>query len=113
LFVFWTGKGVKASVPGCYVRLQLSSFFFQLALIFDFSVCRMGIVCKQSVSGCHVRWLYMHAFVRALGRKQTRYPQLLPALRQEMSGPQYSLLPAQLAGVVLPSRSPAFDIIQY
>jgi len=44
---------------------------------------------------------------------QARYPQLLAALRKEMACPQYALLPAQLAAVVSPVNSPAFDSIQY
>ena len=69
--------------------------------------------CKSAITRCHIRWLALHAFVRVLGRKQAGYKPLLAALSAEMREKQYCLLPAQLAGVVAPKRSAAFDSIIY
>ena len=74
---------------------------------------RFKTECRSCISGCHIRWLGLHAFVRVLTRKQARYGPVLAALRAEMRDPTFRLLPAQMASVVDPRKSSAFDEIKY
>lgn len=76
-------------------------------------MCRFAIECRSVVSRSHIRWLTLHAFVRVLGRKQSRYPRVLQSLREELHGEAFTLMPRDLACVVDPERSPAFDQIPY
>ncbi len=62
---------------------------------------------------CHVQWLGLKAFERVLERKHSAYAEVLVAVRQQLQAPQYRHLPAQLAAVVDPARSSAFDEIRY
>jgi hypothetical protein len=62
---------------------------------------------------CHVQWLGLKAFERVLARKQSAYGEVLAAVRQQLRAPQYRHLPSQLAAVVDPARSSAFDEIRY
>ena len=39
--------------------------------------CRLGTIsCRPAISTCHIRWLGLRAFQRALGRKQACQPAL-------------------------------------
>ena len=62
---------------------------------------------------CHVQWLGLKAFERVLERKHNAYTEVLVAVRQQLRAPQYRHLPAQLAAVVDPARSSAFDEIRF
>lgn len=75
--------------------------------------CRLGSECRMPISGCHIQWLALHAFVRVLGRKRSRYTPVLAALQAEMRSEHFARLPSQLAAIVDPKRSPAFDSILY
>ena len=72
-----------------------------------------GLACRPTISACHIRWLGLQAFLRALGRKQARYGAVLRALRAELASPAFSRLKEQLAGAVDPARSAVFDNIIY
>jgi hypothetical protein len=72
-----------------------------------------GPTCRPGISGCHIRWLGLKAFQRALGRKQARYGAVLRALAAELAEPAFAHLPEQLAGAVDPVKSAVFDDIIY
>ena len=59
------------------------------------------------------RWLGLTAFARVLRRKQARYRQLLAALEELAAAPGLAGVARQLAPVVDPARSSAFDAILY
>ena len=59
------------------------------------------------------RWLGLTAFARVLRRKQARYRQLLAELEELAAAPGLASVARQLAPVVDPARSSAFDAILY
>ena len=71
------------------------------------------MVCRPAISACHIRWLGLKAFERALGRKQARYGAVLRALRADLACPAFAHLKEQLAGAVDPIKSAVFDDIIY
>ena len=66
--------------------------------------------CKP-ISACHIRWLGLKAFQRALSQKQGRYPQVLAAIEAELRLLQYCQLSMQLASAVDPVENAVFDEI--
>ncbi len=60
-----------------------------------------------------MQWLGLQAFQRVLERKQSAYTEVLEAVGRQLRAPQYRHLPVQLAAVVDPARSSAFDEIRY
>ena len=66
--------------------------------------------CKP-ISACHIRWLGLKAFQRALSQKQGRYPQVLAAIEAELRLPHYCQLSMQLASAVDPVENAVFDEI--
>lgn len=61
----------------------------------------------------NARWLGLTAFLRVLRRKQARYTALLAALQELADAPGLRGVARQLAPVVDPARSSAFDAILY
>jgi hypothetical protein len=57
--------------------------------------------------------LGLRAFERVLSRKQAGYVEVLAAVRTQLAAPQYRHLLSQLAAVVDPARSSAFNEIRY
>lgn len=60
-----------------------------------------------------LRWMGLTAFIRVLRSKQTRYGQLLAELEELAAAPALRHAAHQLAPVVDPSRSSAFECILY
>lgn len=76
-------------------------------------MCRLGLEAKSCVSGCHVRYLMLHAFLKVLQKKQSRYREVLKALRADIQSAQYAKFCRQTMAALQPSRSPEFEAIQY
>ena len=75
--------------------------------------CRLRQRTCKAISACHIRWLGLMAFRRALSRKQARYSEVLAMLEAELRLPQYSQLGTQLADAVTPLQNAVFDEIIY
>ncbi len=76
-------------------------------------MCSLRRRTRKGISACHIRWLGLKAFQRALSRKQGRYSEVLAALEAELRLPQYNELASQLADVVDPIQSAVFDDILF
>ena len=76
-------------------------------------VCRPARRTCKAISACHIRYLGLMAFQRALSRKQARYSEVLAMLEAELRLPQYSQLSTQLADAVAPLQNAVFDDIIY
>ncbi len=75
--------------------------------------CRLRQRTCKAISACHIRWLGLMAFQRALSRKQARYSEVLAMLDDELRLPQYSQLSAQLADAVALLQNAVFADIIY
>ncbi|KAL4423217.1 hypothetical protein ABPG77_000009 [Micractinium sp. CCAP 211/92] len=69
--------------------------------------------CCTRIPAAHIRWMGLTAFIRVLRSKQTRYGQLLAELEELAAAPALRHAARQLAPVVDPSRSSAFECILY